>query len=929
MKLKVKEVGLSSGGPLIIVLNVGDAKDLDLNPGDRVSVKRIKLKREVICVVNISEKGIKKGEIGFFDESLKKANVKKGNSVDVEIADTPRAIEYIKKKLEGGKLNDLELNELVRDIVNNEFSESELTYFVSACYSNGLNLREAAALADAIVVNGEKLEFKDRVIVDKHCLTEDVPVMVKNSGETKVKGIGDIVNGVFDRCTSSEINFDDGAEFTNKNLKNLQVPTFGENGNVEYKKVTGVFRAKSPRFVHVISLKGNREVKVTADHTIFVLKNGNIVNIRAVDLKKGDFVVVPNKLRYNNKIKEIKVKTDYKIRNYRPFNKTIKITPEFVRILAYYISEGFTNYQGVFFNFGSHEEDLINDSIKCVEKVFGFTPTINKPHETATRVCLYSQVLSKIFEKDIKAGIEALNKRIPSFMFDIGNDLKKEFLRTLIKCDGHERRGYEAEYGTSSKELFIQLQYMFSLLGMGISTHVTKESRRVFPNGQECKISESYQIYTQRRELFGNRQRANVAFINLLPIKEIGEIDKSKIGWEFRRALKRQKYITKDKLRIIENFIFSHDIKKIINKDLSVLEIKENKRIKSKSKWVYDLQVRGYDKFIAGTAPMAVHNCIGGIPGNRTTMIVVPIMAALGYKMPKTSSRSITSPSGTADTMEVLAPVSLGVKKLKKIVNKTKGCIVWGGGMNLAAADDKLIKIRHPLRLDPLGMVLASIMAKKKAVGATHVLIDIPFGEGAKIEFKKEALDLKKQFIKMGKLMGMKVRVILTDGTQPIGNGIGPALECSDVISVLKGKGPHDLREKSIFLCIEILKMLRVSRAKKKVLKVLENGKAYEKFKEIIKAQGGKKRFVVPRAKLFYDVKAGKSGKVVEIRNKVVSKLARLSGSPEDRAAGMYLRVDRGDEVKRGEILFTLYAESEIKLDTAKNYLKRVKPILY
>jgi AMP phosphorylase len=489
MKLRVKEVGLSTGGLLVVVLNVKDAQDLDLKPGDRISVKRIKLKNEVICVVNVSDKGIQRGEIGFFEEALKKVVVKKGNSVNVEIADRPVAIDYIKKKLEGKRLNDFELFELVKDIVHNEFSESELTYFVSACYSNGLDLKESAALADAIVINGDRLNFKNGVIVDKHC--------------------------------------------------------------------------------------------------------------------------------------------------------------------------------------------------------------------------------------------------------------------------------------------------------------------------------------------------------------------------------------------------------------------------------------------------------IGGVPGNRTTLIVVPIMAALGYKIPKTSSRSITSPSGTADTMEVLCPVSHGIEKLKKIVNKTGGCIAWGGGMNLASADDRLIRIRHPLSLDPLGMVLASVMAKKKAVGATHVLIDIPYGKGAKISSRNKAMSLSDKFIKIGKLMKMKVRVVLTDGSQPIGNGIGPALECSDVISVLKGKGPHDLREKGIYLCTEMLKMLRVAGAKKKVLAVLENGKAYEKFKEIVWAQGGRKHLRIPSANLFYDVKAIKNGKVVDIRNKIVAKLARLSGSPEDKSAGMYLRVDKGNMVKKGEILFTLYAESNIKLDTAKRYLKRVKPILY
>ncbi|MBU2590167.1 MAG: AMP phosphorylase [Nanoarchaeota archaeon] len=321
-------------------------------------------------------------------------------------------------------------------------------------------------------------------------------------------------------------------------------------------------------------------------------------------------------------------------------------------------------------------------------------------------------------------------------------------------------------------------------------------------------------------------------------------------------------------------------------------------------------------------------HCIGGIPNNRTTMIVIPILASLGYTIPKTSSRSITSPAGTADTMEVLAPVALSEAKIKSVVSKTNACIVWGGNTNLAAADDKLIKVRHPLKIDPEGMLLASILAKKKAVGATHVLIDIPYGYGAKFENKRSAKVLSKKFIKLGELLGMKIKVILTDGSQPIGNGVGPVLEAMDILSVLKSNGPNDLRAKAIYMATELLKMLRVKNAKEKVIETLNSGKAYDKFMEIIKAQGGKKHFKLQKAKFFHSVLAKKDGKISSINNKGISTIARRAGAPQNKAAGLYLRVHKNQMVKKGEVLFTIYARTKEKLQFAITTAQHVEHIV-
>jgi AMP phosphorylase len=317
----------------------------------------------------------------------------------------------------------------------------------------------------------------------------------------------------------------------------------------------------------------------------------------------------------------------------------------------------------------------------------------------------------------------------------------------------------------------------------------------------------------------------------------------------------------------------------------------------------------------------------GGVPGNRTTMIIVPIIAAAGFAIPKTSSRAISSPSGTADTMEVLAPVSLPVHRMKEVVNKTNACIVWGGAMNLAAADDKMIKIRHPLSLDPRGMLLASIMAKKTAVNSTHVLIDLPIGKSTKFKSRGDAKRLGKDFKRLGKKLGMKVNVILTDGSQPIGNGIGPALEARDVLYVLTNdiKAPLDLKDKALMMAAKMLKMAGVFNAYDKAKEILESGKAYSKMKEIIKEQGGNpdvKPDDIEIGKYVHEFRSEKEGMIRSIDNKTIAKITRIAGAPTDKGAGVFLHKHAGEIVNVGDIILTIYSESPQKMKYAKRILK-------
>ncbi len=321
----------------------------------------------------------------------------------------------------------------------------------------------------------------------------------------------------------------------------------------------------------------------------------------------------------------------------------------------------------------------------------------------------------------------------------------------------------------------------------------------------------------------------------------------------------------------------------------------------------------------------------GGTPGDRTTMIIVPIIAAAGITIPKVSSRAITNAAATADTMEVLANVSFPTSKIKEIVEKTNGCIVWCGAMDLASADDKIINIEHPLSLDPPEILLSSIMAKKKAVGATHVLIDIEYGKGAKIESTKRASHLRKKFYKLGKKLGIKMEVIMTDGTQPIGNGIGASLQARDVLYVLMNdaRAPKDLKEKSIHMAGLMLKLVGKG-GRETAREILESGKAYEKFKEIIKEQGGNPDIKPENIKIgqySYMVKAKKNGTVVRIDNKALVRIARIAGAPVDKEAGIYLNVHKRDNVKEGDVLLTVYSKNSKRLNYTLDVFNKVKII--
>ncbi len=310
---------------------------------------------------------------------------------------------------------------------------------------------------------------------------------------------------------------------------------------------------------------------------------------------------------------------------------------------------------------------------------------------------------------------------------------------------------------------------------------------------------------------------------------------------------------------------------------------------------------------------VADKHCIGGIPGNRTSMLVVPIVAAHGMLIPKTSSRAITSPAGTADTMEVLAEVELPPERLREIVQVHRGCLAWGGTARLAPADDVLIAVERPLGLDSQGQMIASILSKKLAAGSTHLLIDIPVGPTAKVRSMRQALALRKLFEFVADRMDLHLEVVITDGRQPIGRGIGPVLEARDVMQVLQNdpEAPQDLRQKALRLAGRVIEFdpdVRGGQGYAIARDILDSGRALAKMNDLIEAQGRQRHHFAP-GELGFEVRAERDGVVVGIDNFLLARLARYAGAPMDKGAGVDLFKKLGDPVEQGEPLYRVHAQ--------------------
>ncbi len=321
--------------------------------------------------------------------------------------------------------------------------------------------------------------------------------------------------------------------------------------------------------------------------------------------------------------------------------------------------------------------------------------------------------------------------------------------------------------------------------------------------------------------------------------------------------------------------------------------------------------------------PILDKHCVGGLPGNRTTPIIVAIIAAAGLTIPKTSSRAITSPAGTADTMEVLAPVDLTLAHMKRVVESEGGCIVWGGAMDLSPADDILIQVERPLDFDSDGQLAASILSKKLAAGSTHLVIDLPVGATAKVRSPAAALALSARLIAVGSALGLQVRAVETDGSQPVGCGIGPVLEAIDIIAVLRNQpdAPADLRERSLLLSGQMLEFggkAVVGEGLARAAALLASGAAWKKFEAICIAQGGLREPKIASQR--HPLLAPQRGTLIAIDNRRLGRLAKLAGAPASAAAGLSLQTRVGEQVERGQPLCVIHAESAGELDYARGY---------
>lgn len=330
-----------------------------------------------------------------------------------------------------------------------------------------------------------------------------------------------------------------------------------------------------------------------------------------------------------------------------------------------------------------------------------------------------------------------------------------------------------------------------------------------------------------------------------------------------------------------------------------------------------------------GKKIIADKHSIGGVPGDKTSLLVVPIIAAAGLTIPKTSSRAITSAAGTADRAEALMPVDLTGNEMLKVVEKCNGCIAWGGALDLAPADDIFVQTEYSLYIDPL--LLPSIMSKKKAVGATHLIIDIPTGRGAKVKTINEGDLLAKDLIGLGKKLAIHTHCVLTYGDQPIGYTVGPNLEAKEALGVLMNNlEVTDLKEKACSIAGSLFELAGKKNGYDLAKDIIESGRAEKKLREIIAQQGGDSK-IKPSNLVIGDqtlkVKATKTGNILWMDNNLLVEIARAAGAPKDKGAGLFFHKKIGDITTEGEPIFTVYAEKSRKIDRVRSILKDHIPI--
>lgn len=400
------------------------------------------------------------------------------------------------------------------------------------------------------------------------------------------------------------------------------------------------------------------------------------------------------------------------------------------------------------------------------------------------------------------------------------------------------------------------------------------------------------------------------------------------------KSMMDKQKLTEDQIRTI--------VQDIVDNNLSEIELAAyvtasyiHNMDSQEVEWLTRAMIDTGERIHFDTHPVMDKHSIGGVPGNKVSLLIVPIVAAAGLLIPKTSSRAITGAGGTADLMEILAPVEFSADEIKEMTEKVGGVIVWGGATNIAPADDKLIKAEYALSIDPYSQMLASIMAKKGAVGADAVVVDMPVGPGTKLATPEDGRTLAKDLIDLGERLGIRMECAMTFGGSPVGRTIGPALEVREALTVLENKGgPNSLTEKSLSLAGILLEMGGIAArgdGYKAAEDILTSGKALAKLKEIIEIQGGDPKVKsedIVTGENCADILAPAGGYVVAFFNKRLVELARMAGAPADKKAGVTIHKKMGEIVKKGEPLITICSSTDWELEAAVKDAKRQMPIV-
>lgn len=324
----------------------------------------------------------------------------------------------------------------------------------------------------------------------------------------------------------------------------------------------------------------------------------------------------------------------------------------------------------------------------------------------------------------------------------------------------------------------------------------------------------------------------------------------------------------------------------------------------------------------------------GGVPGNKVSEIIVPICKAAGLFIPKTSTRAITSPSGTADVFEVFAPVSFSIDEIKRILKKERAGIFWGGAIDAAPADNILINVEKPLNLDPYPLMIASILCKKKSLSVTKLVLDVPCGKGTKFPTVDDGKKYAFRFKEIAKRVGIDCICLLTSASQPIGHAVGPAIEAREALTLLMNpeKGSSSLMNKSCELAGVLLEMAGKApegKGAEFAIEILKSGKAYEAFKRIVKAQGGNPDIQPEDIEIgpyVADMKATATGHITAVENASINRIAKIAGCPADKKSGIYIHAKIGIQVQEGDVIFSIYSDSEKRLEEAVEYYNANPP---